>query len=68
MESLEREPESYFEAIKTAKERHMFRRGVFYRTQRPKYHKELYRDHYPIESKPSVNEIIEKIRKIFESK
>ncbi len=48
IEYLEKEPETYFGAIKVAKEKHKFTLGVFFRTQRPIYHKELYGSHNPI--------------------
>ncbi|MFX1468295.1 MAG: hypothetical protein ACFFB8_06495 [Promethearchaeota archaeon] len=47
-EYLEIEPAIYFETIKTAKEKHQFRKGAFYRTERTMYHKELYGEHNPI--------------------
>ncbi|MFX1371733.1 MAG: thiamine pyrophosphate-dependent enzyme [Promethearchaeota archaeon] len=65
---LETEPKTYFDAIKFAKEKHKFTIGVFYRTNRPVYHKELYGDHNPINNKLSRNERLDKIRKILESK
>ncbi|MBA7517739.1 hypothetical protein ES705_09793 [subsurface metagenome] len=68
VEYLEKEPETYFEAIKAAKEKHKFTIGVFYRTTRPVYHKELYGDHNPVTNRLSRNERIDKIHKILESK
>ena len=68
VEYLEKEPETYFEAIKFAKEKHRFAIGVFYRTIRPVYHKELYGDHNPITKRLSKETRIEKIHKILESK
>jgi len=67
VEYLEKEPETYFEAIKFAKEKHRFTIGVFYRTIRPVYHKELYGDHNPITKRLSKETRIEKIHKILES-
>ena len=68
VEYLEKEPETYFEAIKAAKEKHKFTLGVFYRTQRPIYHRELYGDHNPITKSMSKEVRLEKIRKILGSK
>jgi len=68
LEYLEKKPENQFEAIKTAKEKHRFTIGMFYRTTRPVYHKELYGDHNPINNKLSRNERLDKIRKILELK
>jgi len=68
VEYLEKEPETYFEAIKAAKEKHKFTLGVFYRTQRPIYHRELYGDHNPITKRISKEVRLEKIRKILGSK
>jgi len=67
IEYLEKEPENTLEAIKVAKEKHKFTLGVFYRTQRPTYHKELYGDHNPIINRLSRNSRIEKIREILGS-
>ena len=68
VEYLENEPETYFKAIKAAKEKHKFTVGVFYRTLRPIYHKELYEEHNPITKRLSKETRLEKIRKILESK
>jgi len=68
VEYLENEPETYFKAIKAAKEKHKFTVGVFYRTLRPIYHKELYGEHNPITKRLSKETRLEKIRKILESK
>ena len=68
VEYLEKEPETYFEAIKAAKEKHKFTLGVFYRTQRSIYHRELYGDHNPITKSISKEVRLEKIRKILGSK
>jgi len=64
VENLEKEPENYFEVIKAAKERHKFTLGVFFRTKRPVYHKELYGDHNPITKRLSRDTRLDKIRKI----
>jgi 2-oxoglutarate/2-oxoacid ferredoxin oxidoreductase subunit beta len=64
VEYLQQEPETYFEAIRTAKEKSKFTLGVFYRTQRPVYHKELYGDHNPIANRLSRDTRLNKIRKI----
>ncbi|MFX1457100.1 MAG: thiamine pyrophosphate-dependent enzyme [Promethearchaeota archaeon] len=68
VEYLEKEPENQFEAIKTAKEKHKFTIGVFYRTTKPVYHKELYGEHNPIDDRLSRDERLDKIRIILESK
>ena len=65
IEFLEKEPETYFEAIEAAKEKHNFTLGVFYITQRPVYHKELYGDHNPITNRLNREVRLEIIRKIF---
>ena len=54
--------------IKKAKEKHKFTLGIFYRTQRPIYHKELYGDYSHITNRLSRDTRLDKIRKIFESK
>ena len=68
VEYLEKEPETYFEAIKATKEKHKFTIGVFFRTTRRVYHKELYGDHNPIIKRLSKGTRLDKIRKILESK
>ncbi len=65
---LEKEPETYCESIKAAKEKHKFTIGVFYRTTRPVYCKELYGDYNPITKSLSKEVRMERIRKILESK
>ena len=62
VEYLEKEPETQLEAIKAAKEMHKFTIGVFYRTLRPVYHKELYGDYNPITKSLSRDVRLEKIR------
>ena len=56
------------EAIKLAKEKHKFTIGVFYRTQRPIYHKELYGEHNPFTNRLARDTRLDKIRKIIGSK
>jgi 2-oxoglutarate ferredoxin oxidoreductase subunit beta len=68
VEYLENEPENYMDAIRIAKEKHKFTIGVFYRTQRPIYHKELYGDHNPVIKKLPRIVRLERIQKILESK
>jgi 2-oxoglutarate ferredoxin oxidoreductase subunit beta len=68
IEYLEKEPDNFFEAIKTAKEKHNFTLGIFYRTIRAVYHKELYGNHNPIINKLSRTERLEKIYNILETK
>ncbi|MFX0181425.1 MAG: thiamine pyrophosphate-dependent enzyme [Candidatus Hodarchaeota archaeon] len=67
VEYLENEPKNYLEAIKAAKEKHKFTLGVFYRSQRPIYHRELYGDHNPTTKKLSRETRIAKIHKILKS-
>ncbi len=64
---LEKEPETYFEAIKAAKENHKFTIGVFYRTTRPVYHKELYGEYNPVTKKIPRVARLEKIQKFLRS-
>jgi len=68
IEYLENEPENYLDAIKIAKEKHKFTLGIFYRTQKPIYHKKLYGDHNPITKRLARDTRLDKIRKILESK
>ena len=68
VEYLEKEPETHFEAIKAAKEKHKFTLGVFYKTKKTIYHEVLYGDHNPITKKVSREKRLGKIRKIIGSK
>jgi len=68
VEFFDEEPKSNFEAIKIAKEKHKFSLGIFYRNQKPVYHKQLYGDYNPIDNRLSRDERIDKIRKILLSK
>ncbi len=68
VEYLEKEPKTQLEAIKAAKEKHKFTIGVFYRINRPIYHKELYGEHNPVTKKISKKERLDKIHKFLESK
>ncbi len=62
VEFLEKEPETYEEAVKIAKNRHKYILGVFYKNERPVYHKGLYGDHNPLTNRLSRNERIKKIK------
>jgi len=62
VELLEKEPETYEEAVKIAKNRHKYLLGVFYNTKRPVYHEGLYGDHNPLTNRLSRNERIKKIK------
>ena len=64
IEFLENEPETYEEAMKAVKEKHKMTLGVFYRAQKPVYHKGLYRNHNPITNRLSRDTRLDKIRKI----
>jgi 2-oxoglutarate ferredoxin oxidoreductase subunit beta len=68
VEFLQKEPTSYDEALKFAREKHRFTLGIFYNSQRPIYHKELYGDHNPITKRISRVVRLEKIQKILEDK
>ena len=68
VEYLEKEPKTYFEANKVAKEKNKFTIGVFYRTTKPIYHSELYGDHNPVTNRLSRDIRLDKIRKILGSK
>jgi len=62
IEILEKEPETFEEAVKIAKNRHKYLLGVFYNTKRPVYHEGLYGDHNPLTNRLSRNERIKKIK------
>ena len=68
IEYLENEPKDYMDAIRLAKEKNKFTLGVYYRTQKPTYHKKLYGDYNPITKKQSKNIRLENLRKILEMK
>ncbi|MFW9822547.1 MAG: thiamine pyrophosphate-dependent enzyme [Candidatus Thorarchaeota archaeon] len=67
IEYLEKESENQLEAIKIAKEKHKFTIGIFYRTHRTIYHKELYGEHNPVTKKIQRMVRLEKIQKILGS-
>ena len=56
------------DAIKIAKEKHKFTLGIFYRTTRPVYYKELYGDHNPVTKKIQRTIRLDRIRKILNKK
>jgi len=62
VEFLEKEPETYEEAVKIAKNRHKYILGVFYKNKRPVYHEGLYGDHNPLTKRLSQNDRIKKIK------
>lgn len=64
IEFLDKEPENFEEALIVANKRHAYTLGVFYRTQRPIYHKELYGEHNPVTKKLSRELRLKKISKI----
>jgi len=68
VEFLNSEPQTREDALNMARNSHKFTLGVFYRTEKPIYHKQLYGDHNPITKKKSREERLEKIHKIFNSK
>ena len=68
IEYLENTPKTLLEAIKAAKEKHKFTLGIFYRVNKPVYHKELYGDHNPINKRLLRDTRLDKIRKIIGNK
>jgi len=64
VEFLEKLPETYEEAMKTAKNKHKYTLGLFYKTQRPVYHEGLYGNHNPLTKRLSRNDRITKIKQI----
>ncbi|GAH43874.1 unnamed protein product [marine sediment metagenome] len=62
VEFLEKEPETYEEAVKIAKNKHKYILGVFYKNERPAYHKGLYGDHNPLTNRLSRSDRIKKIK------
>jgi len=54
--------------MKATKENHKFTIGVFYRTQRPIYHKKLYGDYNPVTKRRSRETRLDKIHNILISK
>ncbi|MFX0070792.1 MAG: thiamine pyrophosphate-dependent enzyme [Candidatus Hermodarchaeota archaeon] len=62
VEFLEKELETFEEAIMTARKKHKFTLGVFYKTQRPVFHKELYKEHNPVVNRMPQELRLNKIR------
>ena len=67
IEYLEILPQTREEALKVARNSHKFKIGIFYKTKRSAYHKELYGNHNPVIKRLSRNERLDKISKILES-
>jgi len=65
VEFLQKEPDSYEEALKIAREKHKFTLGVFYRADKPVYHEALYGNHNPVVNRISREDRIRKIENIF---
>ncbi len=68
VEYLEKEPSTYEEAIITAKNSKEHVIGIFYKSQRPVYHQQLYGDLNPVKNSLSKSERIKIIKKILEEK
>ena len=65
VEFLEKEPEDFNEALITAKEKHNYTLGVFYRNEeKPVYHEQLYGDHNPITKRMAKEIRLNKMREI----
>lgn len=63
IEYLDKESDSFQEALKMANDKHAYTIGVFYITQKPIFHKELYSDHNPILKRLPREERLKKIAK-----
>lgn len=68
VEFLDKEPQTRQEALSIARNTHKFTLGVFFRSVRPIYHRELYGDHNPVTKKTTREIRLQKIQKILESK
>ncbi len=64
VEFLKTLPETYEEAMKSAKNSHKYSIGVFYKIKKPIYHEGLYGDHNPLTKRLPRNDRITKIKKI----
>ena len=61
IEFLQNIPENRMDALITARKKHKFTIVIFFKTQRPVFHKELYGNHNPIVNKLSQMERLKKI-------
>lgn len=67
VEFLDKEPESFEEALITSNQKHAYTIGIFYKTQKPVFHKELYGDHNPIMKKMDKAMRYNRILKLLDS-
>lgn len=68
IEFLEEQPDTFENALMIANIKHPYTIGIFYKTEKPIFHEELYGAHNPINKRLSREERIDKIRKIIKSK
>jgi 2-oxoglutarate ferredoxin oxidoreductase subunit beta len=68
IEYLQNTPETFEDAIINSRKRHKFMLGVFYKIQKPVYHKELLGDHNPVMKRQARMERLEKIIEILRPK
>jgi 2-oxoglutarate ferredoxin oxidoreductase subunit beta len=68
VEFLEETPNSFKEALAIANIKTPYTIGLFYKTEKPIFHKELYGDHNPVEKRLSREERIKKLANILKSK
>ena len=68
IEFLENTPENVNDAIVTSKTKQKYTLGIFYKTQRPTFHKELLGNHNPYMSRQLRKERLEKIIEILHPK
>ncbi|MFW9770710.1 MAG: thiamine pyrophosphate-dependent enzyme [Candidatus Heimdallarchaeota archaeon] len=67
IEFLDKEPESFEEALSMVNKKHVYTLGIFYKTQKPVFHEELYGDYNPVVNKINQKERHNKIMDLLKS-
>jgi 2-oxoglutarate ferredoxin oxidoreductase subunit beta len=67
IEFLDKEPETFEEALIAANKKHNYTLGVFYNAYKPIFHKELYGDHNPVMKRMNRKERLKRIMDLLKS-
>lgn len=66
IEFLNDTPKSFEEAMQLANDRHSYTLGIFYKTNKPVFHKELYGEHNPVKDRLDRNQRIKTLQSLLE--
>ncbi len=67
IEFLDKEPETFEEALITSNEKHTHTLGIFYKAQKPLFHKELYGEHNPVMKRMNREERLKTMMELLKS-